>query len=793
MKMNERQIKLVIGSLLHDLGKVIYRTGTTKDHSTLGYEFLKDTVGIQDQDILHCVKYHHAKLLKYANIPNDDLCYITYFADNVAAGADRREAESGEYGFDPEVPLSSVFNILNGNSQSLHYKQSLLDLNGEINYPTDQKIALNTGFYKTIEQNFIKNLQDFNCSQEYIPSILSLIEANLSYIPSSTNKSELIDIPLYDHLKLTAAFASCIERYFTERGISDYKQALFSNSQDPYNENMFILFSMDISGIQNFIYTITTDNALKGLRARSIYLEIMMEHLIDELLDLTSLSRANLIYAGGGHCYMILPNTPTIIQTIKEFERDVNHWFLKNFDIALFVGIGYAECNANSLMNKHDQKDQNKDSYTQIFRKISKMISGTKMHRYSFEDLCYLNNQKHHGARECSVCKRLGNLNEENRCFICAALEKFALDVMHQNFFTITSERLDKNSLPLPLDKYLVIKNETQTRSVMEDSNLYVRLYTKNKTYMGDKVHQNLWIADYCDSSSFEELAEKSKANDFKKIAVLRADVDNLGNTFVNGFKRNNNKDERYVSLTRSAVLSRQLSLFFKGYITNIFKQPSKKTISGTTSQPNIALTIVYSGGDDVFLVGAWNEVIDAFIELRSALRKFAQNTISISGGIGVYDHSYPINVMAQEVAHLKDCSKELPNKDAITLFDANYSFKFDNFINKVIEEKFNSITKFFEITHNHGNAFLYRILELFRDRNNKINFARLVYLLSRLEPQNKNDCDFARQKQNDTYAKFAKNVYEWSKQEQDISEFIVATYLYVYLTRNKEKNNGLQ
>ena len=35
----------------------------------------------------------------------------------------------------------------------------------------------------------------------------------------------------------------------------------------------------------------------------------MMEHIIDTLLDKLHLSRANLIYSGGGHCYMILPNT----------------------------------------------------------------------------------------------------------------------------------------------------------------------------------------------------------------------------------------------------------------------------------------------------------------------------------------------------------------------------------------------------------------------------------------------------------------------------------------------------
>lgn len=89
----------------------------------------------------------------------------------------------------------------------------------------------------------------------------------------------------------------------------NYKQSLFINAEKSYDEEMFLLYSMDISGIQSFIYTIGEKGALKGLRARSFYLEIMMEHIVDELLEKLSLSRANLIYTGGGHCYLLLANT----------------------------------------------------------------------------------------------------------------------------------------------------------------------------------------------------------------------------------------------------------------------------------------------------------------------------------------------------------------------------------------------------------------------------------------------------------------------------------------------------
>lgn len=58
----------MIGSLLHDIGKVIYRTGSHDNHSSSGYSYLKEEIGIDDVDILESVLYHHASMLRSANI-----------------------------------------------------------------------------------------------------------------------------------------------------------------------------------------------------------------------------------------------------------------------------------------------------------------------------------------------------------------------------------------------------------------------------------------------------------------------------------------------------------------------------------------------------------------------------------------------------------------------------------------------------------------------------------------------------------------------------------------------------
>lgn len=769
--LTDREIKLVVGSLLHDIGKVVYRGGDGRNHSTSGYEFLKDQAKIEDTEILNCVKYHHGKDIKNAEIAVDDLAYITYYADNVAAFTDCREAAVQEEGFDKSIPLDSVFNILNENHGKCHYAMQVLNPKEEINYPTEKMVSMDEHFYKTVVDNIINNLLGIELKEEYVNSLLSVLEANLSYIPSSTSKRELADISLFDHVKITAAVASCVEQYLKERSETNYREILFQNTKTTYEKEMFLLYSMDISGIQKFIYSISDKGALKGLRARSFYLEIMMEHVIDELLEKLSLSRANLIYTGGGHCYMLLPNTKEVLQILDSYEKQVNQWLLETFDISLYIACGYAVASANNLRNVPE------GSYSELYQEISKMLSEKKAHRYGADVIQYLNKKKRDGERECSVCRRVAKMSvTEKRCPICEALEHMGRDMLHGDYFVILCEP-QEYALPLPGNRYLVVVSGNHIKEAMQKEN-YVRCYTKNNFYTGKLVTTKLWVGDYVakDATTFEELAEKSKG--IKKIAVLRADVDNLGTSFVYGFKRG--EDERYVTLSRTAALSRQLSLFFKGYINKILTQ-GNESVFAESGPRNVV--IVYSGGDDVFLAGAWNEVIAAFMDLRKALEKFTQGTLKISGGIGVYADSYPIHVMAQETQFLEDYSKECEGKNAITIWNEEHTYPWPEFIKNVVDEKFRVIQEYFEKNNERGMAFLYHLTELLRAYGEPINIARYVYLLSRMEP----DRDSLPAVQ-ETYQKFSEKMYLWSQNLKDRRELLTAIYLYVYLNRKEEE-----
>lgn len=786
--MTDEKIKLIVGSLLHDIGKVIYRQGDDRrNHSKSGYDYLKSEAGLKDRAVLDCVRFHHGAALKDAQIEKDDLSYIVYLADNIAAAADRREKEAEDKGFECSVPLQSIFNILNGNHEEMYYMPGDMDPSRAVNYPQSEKIAFSEAFYSQIKQRITGNLKGMEWSAEYVNSLLAVMEANLTYVPSSTAKGELADISLFDHVKLTAAVASCIHEYLRDNGINDYREYLFLKSGAFYRREVFLMCSMDVSGIQDFIYTIASKNALRTLRARSFYLEIMMEHIIDCLLEKLQLSRANLIYSGGGHCYLLLPNTPGTKKAVDDYLREINRWFTKYFANALYIAGACVPCSSENLRNIPA------GSYSDIYREMGRLISEKKMHRYTADEIRRLNDsQISDYTRECKVCRMIGETDENGVCPICSKMEKLSKNVLHSDFFTVLAEGAGEG-LPLPGNYILVSDSEERVRQRMETDNYFVRAYSKNELYTGRHISTKLWVGDYTTGQTFEEFADD--ANGIKRIGILRADVDNLGQAFVSGFDNEKNGN-RYVTLTRTAVLSRQLSVFFKFHINTLLKN-GIYGIEGDKGRGPRKATIIYSGGDDVFIAGAWDDVIELAVDLRRSFRRYTQGTLTLSAGIGIYDAGYPISAIAVETGDMEEESKKLSGKNAVTIFEdgrfhvdggeemSDGTWHWEEFECGVIEEKYRTLQTFLQSSEDRGMAFMYHLLELIRCRDEKINFARLVYLLSRLEPPEEG----ARKK---SYRAFAEKMYGWVRSERDCRQLKSAINLYAYRNREKGGNQSV-
>lgn len=760
--MEKDKLRVIIGGLLHDIGKPAQRGKRCLSHSIEGYYFLKNECQLTDEKILEQVKYHHVINLRKAQIDNNSLAYITYIADNIASGADRRKNDNNEPGFDINTPLETVFNILNSNHQNYKYKPITMDEKSGINYPQNEEINFSKEIYNKICKDIADCLIGTDMqSQFYVNSILEVMEADCSFIPSSTNKGEVADISLYDHLKITAAIGACIYDYLTDMGISDYKNELFTGAKGFYDKKAFLMYSFDVSGIQDFIYNITSSKGtLKMLRSRSFYIEMLCEHLIDTLLERLELSRTNLIYSGGGHGYILLANTHKTKEIVDKTNCEINQWFIENFKTELYIAGAYTECSANDLTNADNE------SYSDIFKRLSQQLSKQKSNRYTAHDIKSMNydfNQDE--KRECRVCRRSDANIEDDICSICRKLTNLSDDILKKDFFITLKNDI---GLLLPFGQSLVSTTEDELKNEMTNNADYVRSYSKNKQYTGMNLSTKLWIGDYHTDTEFGKLAKKSEG--IERIAVIRADVDNLGQAFVCGF------DKKYASLSRTATFSRNLSIFFKKHINTLFEEKKYNAL------------IVYSGGDDVFLVSSWSDAINAVLTLRDALERFSQGTLTISAGIGIYDSKYPIAAMAHESGRLEDESKRL-GKNRVTLFSDNntdnekYTYTWKELKDDVIGQKKKILEEYFDYEDNHGKTLLYNLLNYLRSIDDKINIARYAYMLSRTEPDE--DADEVKKIR---YKKFAKQMYNWALNKEDRMKLITAIYLYVYDIREKNE-----
>lgn len=770
--MKTAQFLIAAGGLLHDIGKLVYRSGDGRSHPESGESFLREA-GISEKAILQQVRFHHAKDLRGAKLPADAPAYITYIADNIASAADRRESETPGKGFSRELAQDSIFNRLNGNEGHSKYAPGLLT--EKINFPTEKEIPYDSSFYVRCLDAIRDNLHGICLEEAYLNSLLEVLEANCSFVPSSTALGEVADVSLFDHCKLTAAFGCCILEYLEARGVSDYREVLLKSAEKFYEEKVFLLYSMDLSGIQDFIYTITSDGALKALRARSFYLELLMEHLVDSLLHGAGLSRANCIYTGGGHAYLLLANTDAARDCVARFEADTNQWLLETFGTGLYLAGGSAPCSANDLKNEPD------GSYREVFRKVSTDISSRKMHRYSAPQILALSAAaRRDGLRECAVCHRTDRLSDGQKCAVCAGLEGFSKAIQTKSFFAVTKSPSDGTLLPLPGDAFLAAETKDSLLERIKEDPGYLRSYSKNEFYTGRQVAAKLWVGDYQNGDSFQALARGAEG--IRRLAVLRADIDNLGQAFVRGFE-SEKRGRRYVTLSRTATCSHSLSLFFKRHINEILKYGSY-FLTEEDGESRTA-TIVYSGGDDVFIIGAWDDIIGFAVDLYDTLTEFSLGTLTISAGIGIYPEKYPVSAMARQTGQLEDFSKSHPGKNAVTLFDADNTYSWPEFINAVLEEKYTLIRDFFSAMEDYGKSFLYRLLELMRGRGEKINLARYAYLLARMQPGEK-----APPEQKERYQEFSRKMFEWMKDDTQCREAITAIYIYVYTIREGGTEN---
>lgn len=676
---SQQEVQSVLfGALLHDIGKFYQRaTNDRIKHQRLGGEFVEKYLGREWEIVRYLVEDHHDPE-NYAQRPY--LAKIVQLADWLSSG--ERYSQPDQEGQVKREPLISIFSKIkfNDSEPELQYFP-LRELSTDLNHlkPTVNKpdaISDTSGKkgtkYEDLWSKFVCEMQQVqNIVPEnfdkVIEQYLSILEKYTMFIPSAAYKQQA-DISLYHHLKSTMAIATCILQSVPKDSIDEIhkKYKLYFTSDrhdDTLNQQVAYLIGADIAGIQKFLYSIRARRALKSLKGRSAHVQLLSELTALRIIKEFRLTNANILYCGGGHFYIIVPSveqTKEILSRIdNEIEQSVHsdvHHLALIYDM---VPLNWTDFKLGHFEKKWSEL--NNGLVIAKRRKHSAYISERGRLR---ERLGPLDNDLE-AIKICSVCGnesdkfKIEEMNDETSitCAQCSGFEERGKEVSNALKLFVAQESSPSVSNYAGFMPYF-------NRSPKE----HLEAYKLNDIdFVSDNCNGFRFLANHVADGSeglitLEELAEESDCS-FKKWGVLRADVDNLGAIFKNGLKDR-------MSISRLSVLSYLFSLYFSAHIQTIAE------ISDFYDKTYI----VYSGGDDLSIIGSWDILPNLALRIYDDFKKFTGNRSDVTLSAGVFiapADKYPIGQAAHYAGVELEKAKSL-GKDRFTFL--NTTVKWDEF-----------------------------------------------------------------------------------------------------------------
>ena len=282
----------------------------------------------------------------------DVLVRIAQIADRLASG-ERRALGEGRTQTPWETPLKSVFaQIYNqeGGLSKMSYPTRKLVLNRETIFPCEN-MSLD---YDSLWQEFLDEAKqlpngDFEI---FFESLFNLLKKYTWCVPSAAYKDHA-DISLFDHSKVTAAIAWCL---YALRDQLDHVEQFVSNRGGDGEAQVALLVGGDISGIQSFIYSISSDGAAKSLRGRSVFLNLLSDAVVGYAMrQLGSPPVCNLLYSSGGHFYFLTSVDQS--ENIQRVRKEVSEHLFDVFGGEIYCGLEAVSLKAVDFQREADNRE----------------------------------------------------------------------------------------------------------------------------------------------------------------------------------------------------------------------------------------------------------------------------------------------------------------------------------------------------------------------------------------------------------------------------------------------------
>lgn len=459
-----------------------------------------------------------------------------------------------------------------------------------------------------------------------------------------------------------------------------------------HDDTVFLLGG-DLSGVQDFIYTLTADGATKQLRGRSFYLQLLTEATAHYVLVQMHLPLTNLLYSGGGRFYLVLPGPAG--ERVPELRHELGRRLLQRHGGALYVALGGAPF-------AEDGDSQ------QAWQQVNDALNADKLRRFATLDADTLH-QVLFTPRQPDLPPDVSESPElVAKDKLSLSLEELVPRLHNAHYLQVQPRSPRTLSAPYtleprewhqvlqefglairPLDATEVAPVHRPTRLLaIEDRPEAERSQIQTQIGTGGVLGMRYTVtvaplatgADVQDYQAyglesadtqplrvgnvkpFNLLAAQSRG--IKRLGVLRMDVDDLGDLFGQRLER----VPGIAGLAYTAALSAALSHFFEGWVGQCCRQVNQRQqdAQDASDADHGSVYAIYSGGDDLFIVGSWHLLPDLAARIRNDFVRYttgrtavAAPPITVSAGITLHGAKFPLYQAADEAHAALEAAKQ--------------------------------------------------------------------------------------------------------------------------------------
>jgi len=505
------------------------------------------------------------------------------------------------------------------------------------------------------------------------------------------------DVSLYDHARTTAALAAALYTYHRQQN-----SLTVAAIRDPKPQK-FLFVSGDFYGIQDFIFSSGGESRryrAKLLRGRSFAVSLLSELAADLVCRGLGLPFVSVVLNAAGKFTILAPNTDEARQAVTAAEAAMNEWLFRISLGESALGLATREASPQDLLAGRFTamwEDMGRDLEQ---KKLSRM----DLHRYGGEVRGYLESFRTDLPRPlCPLCGKrpaslLGGDQSEDpylrqvpsACTVCRDHVFLGTNLVKKNRLAVTTLgahlRDPDNRLREPLfGRYQVAFVEGFLTDWAAEGKL-LKLWDISPP--GDNLASPVtrkFINGYVPVCRPEDLQDDrlkdledapepgapktlghlaalalahtdtpGKFQGLEALGVLKADVDHLGLLLTCGVP------EAKFTLSRLATLSRQLHFFFCLYLPHLLATRLEYQNTYT----------VFTGGDDLFLIGPWNRILPLAREIRDRFAAYVAHNpqVHLSAGITLKKAPTPMEQLAASAEEALKHSKNA-GRNRLTLF----------------------------------------------------------------------------------------------------------------------------